>query len=282
MFKTGANLVGNVGFCNFALQMSMKLTIDEGNSSTKIGLWNGATLVSEHSYRLSGLEELAGRLRCMPHAESAIFCSVCGRSEDEIRNAIDGISDRLYVLSAKLPLPVSLDYRTPATLGADRIAAAAGAAVVAPGKTSLVVDMGTAITYDVVSSDGHFIGGNIAPGIFVRLEALHHFTKALPLMETAGDCPRWGYDTETALRSGAIRGVVGELQYYRHCLPNDGTEKAVILTGGSADLIIPYITSPIIVEPNLVLKGLNSILEYNENKELTTGHCGPCRLHTRP
>ena len=123
--------------------------------------------------------------------------------------------------------------------------------------------MGTAITYDYLRADGTFIGGNIAPGVFVRLEALQHFTKALPLVETDGDVPRWGYSTETALRAGAIRGVVGELQYYRHALPRDAR---VFLTGGSAHLIIPYVTSPIIVEPNLVLTGLDNILQYNENQ----------------
>ena len=121
--------------------------------------------------------------------------------------------------------------------------------------------MGTAITYDVVSADGRYLGGNIAPGIFVRLEALEHFTSALPLVETDGDVPRWGYDTETALRAGAIRGVVGELQYYRHCL---STDAAVVLTGGSADLITDLITTPVTVEPNLVLIGLNRIINYNE------------------
>lgn len=237
--------------------MSTKLTIDEGNSSTKIGLWQGDNLVWERTCRVSGLDELARQACVDLPVDTAIFCSVCGRRREEIEAALGSMARRLHVLSASMPLPVTLDYRTPATLGADRIAAAAGALAVAPGCTTLVVDMGTAITYDVVSADGHFIGGNIAPGIFVRLEALHHFTKALPLMETDGDCPRWGYDTETALRSGAIRGVVGELQYYRHCLPDEGAPHRVILTGGSADLIIPYITSPIIVEPNLVLKGLN-------------------------
>ena len=151
------------------------------------------------------------------------------------------------------------------TLGPDRIAAAAGAWQLATGRQSLVVDMGTAITYDVVTSDGHYIGGNIAPGIFVRLEALNHFTKALPLVETDGPVPRWGNDTASALRSGAIRGVVGELQYYRHCLLAD-QHPDVFLTGGSADLITPFITTPIHVEPNLVLIGLNSILNYNENQ----------------
>lgn len=244
--------------------MSTKLTIDEGNSSTKIGLWTDDLLVSERSFRGGRLEELPGLLPCTQAVDAAIFCSVCGRSEAEVRAALSGIARKLIVLDASTPMPVTIGYRTPSTLGADRIAAAAGAAAIAPGRTALVVDMGTAITYDVVTADARFIGGNIAPGIFVRLEALQHFTRALPLVETDGDCPRWGYDTETALRAGAIRGVIGELQYYRHCLPQ-ASDPTVILTGGSADLIIPYITTPITVEPNLVLIGLNSILNYNEN-----------------
>lgn len=244
--------------------MSTKLTIDEGNSSTKIGVWTDGQLTAEHSLKGGQLTELPALIAHVGEVDSAIFCSVCRRSEDEVRTALAGIARRLIILNAATPLPITLGYRTPTTLGADRIAAAAGAATIAPGRTALVVDMGTAITYDVVTPDAQFIGGNIAPGIYVRLEAMHHFTRALPLIETDGDCPRWGYDTETALRAGAIRGVVGELQYYRHCLPQE-SDPTVILTGGSADLIIPYITSPIIVEPNLVLIGLNSILNYNEN-----------------
>ncbi|MGN0960124.1 MAG: type III pantothenate kinase, partial [Coriobacteriales bacterium] len=89
--------------------------------------------------------------------------------------------------------------------------------------TALVVDMGTAITYDVVTADGKFLGGNIAPGIFVRLEALNHFTKALPLVETDGDCPRWGYDTTTALRAGAA---------YIYAIAADGVYKQIKVTVG--------------------------------------------------
>lgn len=244
--------------------MSTKLTIDEGNSSTKVGLWEGDRLVVEQSFRRDGLDELAAAIASLPRADRAIFCSVCRRDRCEVLDTIGPLTGKLTVLDASTPMPLKIDYRSPETLGADRIAAATGATAIAPGKTCLVVDMGTAITYDVVTADGRFIGGNIAPGIFVRLEALQHFTRALPLVETDGDCPRWGYDTETAMRSGAIRGVVGELQYYRHCLRSE-SPATVILTGGSSELIIPYITSPITVEPNLVLIGLNSILNYNEN-----------------
>ncbi len=243
--------------------MSTKLTIDEGNSSAKIALWKDDELLAVTSCVCAD-EDVVDAAAVGNHpVDHAIFCSVCRRDKQSVSRVLSQFADRVTILDAHTPLPISIDYRSKNTLGADRIAAACGAYAVAPGCTALVVDMGTAITYDVVTSDGRFIGGNIAPGIFVRLEALNHFTRALPLIETDGDVPRWGYDTETAMRSGAIRGVVGELQYYRHCLPSDAI---TILTGGSTDLIIPHITSPLIIEPNLVLKGLNCIIDYNENK----------------
>ncbi len=245
--------------------MATKLTIDEGNSSTKLALWHDDTMIDVATHRHTTLDAVRGLMAGREKADALIFCSVCRRDKNEAADVLSEFAKKVTVLDAEVPLPVEIDYRSPATLGADRIAAAVAAWHLAPNRTSLIVDMGTAITYDVVTADGHYVGGNIAPGIFVRLEALNHFTKALPLVETDGDVPRWGYDTQSALRSGAIRGVVGELQYYRHCLPA-GENPEVFLTGGSADLITPFITTPITVEPNLVLIGLNSILNYNENK----------------
>jgi len=245
--------------------LATRLTIDEGNSSTKVALWRDGVIEAVASHRHATPDLLHGILPDGQPADCAIFCSVCGRSADETANLTHGLAYSMTVLDADTPMPVNIDYRSRHTLGADRIAAAAGAASLVPGRATLVVDMGTAITYDVVTADACFAGGNIAPGIFVRLEALNHFTHVLPLIETDGDVPRWGYDTDTAMRSGAIRGVVGELQYYRHCLAAEcGSDPAVILTGGSADLILPFITSPTIYEPNLVLIGLNRILDYNE------------------
>ena len=245
--------------------MAIKLTIDEGNSSTKAALWRGDTIEAEVMCAPGNYDKIAEFVGLYSPIDVAIFCSVCRSNTDEVKSLLERYARRVIILDSNTPLPITLGYRTPSTLGADRIAAAVGAATVYPGHTCLVVDMGTAITYDVVSADGKFIGGNIAPGIFVRLEALEHYTKALPLVETDGDCPQWGYNTETAMRSGAIRGVVGELQYYRQCLSSDTTPK-VLLTGGSADLITPYITFPITIEQNLVRIGLNSIINHNENK----------------
>lgn len=243
--------------------MATKLTIDEGNSSTKIALWRQSAMVAECTCGADWARHAASLAGDDLPVDSLIFCSVCGREAATVAAQAAPLARRTIVLSADTPMPMTISYKTPQTLGADRIAAAVGAMTLYPGRTLLVVDLGTAITFDVVSAHGEYLGGNIAPGIFVRLEALNHFTRALPLVEPqTGPIPRWGYDTASALRAGAVRGVVGELQYYRHCLP---TDTAVVLTGGAADLILPFITTPVAVEPNLVLTGLNRILDYNEN-----------------
>lgn len=245
--------------------MALHLTIDEGNSSTKVALWRDNAIVAVASRKNAELDFVHQVLGEIPRVDSAILCSVRGDRRAAAFDTLAAVAGRVYYLDCDTPGPLKLDYRTPHTLGADRIAAATGALLLFPGEAALVVDMGTAITYDVVTPDGHFIGGNIAPGIFVRLEALNHFTSALPLVEPEGETPRWGYDTETALRAGAVRGVVGELQYYRHCLAAQQPHPRTVLTGGSADLIAPYITSKTVIEPQLVLIGLNAILNYNEN-----------------
>jgi type III pantothenate kinase len=162
-----------------------------------------------------------------------------------------------------MPMPLKIDYATPHTLGEDRIAAAVGAWSLFPGENSLVVDMGTAVTYDLVSADGHFKGGNIAPGIGMRLRSLHSFTARLPEVGGYGDTPLLGTDTATAMRAGAVRGVVGEIAYYRAMLPVD---TRIVLTGGWAHRVNEFLDFEATIDPCLVTKGLLSILLYNENK----------------
>ncbi len=130
----------------------------------------------------------------------------------------------------------------------------------------LVVDAGTAVTYDVVSADGHFRGGNIAPGMRMRLDALHRFTKRLPQVEVPRELKYdtfMGYDTTSAMILGAIYGIVGAISYYRARLGND---TLVVMTGGWANQLSGLCDFEIVVEPDLASKGLNRILLYNETK----------------
>lgn len=236
------------------------LTIDQGNSSAKVALWEGADLIDEETFRrpiervdLEGVVRRFSPRRCL-------CCSVTGNAP-EIVEWLTEMGVDAKALSSELHLPIAIDYHTPQTLGADRIAAAVGAWSLFPHENCLVVDMGTAVTYDVVTADGRYQGGNIAPGVGMRLRALRSFTARLPEVNGYGETPRFGFDTMTAMRSGAVRGVVGELNYYRSLLP-EGTR--VVLTGGWSKRVSEFLTFPVVVEPNLVTQGLLAILLFND------------------
>lgn len=241
--------------------MGLNLTIDQGNSSAKIAIWEGDRLVDEETVKELTKQHLSRTVdRFRP--EKALCCSVTGNGKRMAQWLITQGVDADEV-SHDMPLPLKIDYKTPAILGEDRIAAAVGAWSLFPGKNSLVVDIGTAATYDMVTADGRFAGGNIAPGIGMRLRSLHSFTARLPQITGYGDTPLLGTDTGTAMRAGAVRGVVAEIAYYRSQLPPD---TQVVLTGGWAPHVSTFLDFPVTIEKCLVTKGLLSILLHNETK----------------
>lgn len=241
--------------------MGHVLTIDQGNSSVKAAIHDGEKIL--YSCRIKNPD--SAQIVAFAHqheATAAIYCSVACEGDDLV-SALGRAGIPCRKLDAGTPLPIVIDYASPTTLGRDRVAAATGAMSIHPGKGLLVVDAGSAITYDVVSPDGHFIGGNIAPGLKMRLQSMHEHTLRLPVVAKEGDTPLWGYDTSTAMRSGAIMGVVAEIAYYRSRLPED---TVIMLTGGDASIVAAYSDMPMEMDNMLVNKGLNRIFQYNENK----------------
>lgn len=245
--------------------MAYNLVIDQGNSTAKVAVFEDDSLVEQ--WRCEELlPEVLRRVASSTPIDAAIYCSVTHHSE-HIVVTLREIAGKVYELTSLLPLPIKLGYATPSSLGRDRIAAVAGAYAMLPGRTVLVVDAGTAITYDVLLPDGTFPGGNIAPGLWMRAESLHRLTDQLPLVnvETPGDVALWGTDTPRAITAGVVRGVAGEIDYYRRLLPSDA---AVVLTGGDAVRLAPFVpqyhAAEVIVEPALVPRGLNCILSYNQ------------------
>ena len=160
-------------------------------------------------------------------------------------------------------IPVRIGYHTPHTLGLDRIAAVVGASMECPGRPVLIVDAGTCVTYDLLTADGTFAGGNIAPGIRLRLLAMHEHTGKLPLVDDSGEIPEIGFSTETAMRAGATLGVAYEIEGYMARLNEIYPDLFVFLTGGDALKLAAKIKSRIFVNENLVLTGLNRILQEN-------------------
>ncbi len=246
--------------------MELRLTIDRGNTALKVALWDTGGHLVCHSVRPAA-DDAAEAARALTHEgntiASAIYCTVVASRRNADMASLQGLCTQLLDLTASTPMPLTLCYDTPATLGADRIAAAAGALGYACGHPALVADVGTAVTYDFVDADARYFGGNIAPGITMRLTALASHTAALPQVTADGPVPLWGTSTAAALRSGALRGVVAELEYYRHAA---GPDAVTVLTGGSATLLANagLINFDFIHDSCLVHRGLYSILRYNE------------------
>jgi type III pantothenate kinase len=170
-------------------------------------------------------------------------------------------------LNENTPVPITTGYETPATLGKDRLAAAVGANYLQPDKNILVIDAGTAITYEFIDSKGVYAGGNISPGLTTRFRALNHFTGKLPLVNETEDVPFIGSNTEMAIIAGVVNGIVFEMDGYIDTLKAQYKDFFVFLTGGHSFYFERRLKNHIFADPNLVLTGLNRILEYNaENK----------------
>ncbi|MBR2302142.1 MAG: type III pantothenate kinase, partial [Bacteroidaceae bacterium] len=127
----------------------------------------------------------------------------------------------------------------------------------------LVIDAGSAITIDFIDANGNFRGGNISPGIKMRLKALHRFTNKLPEVEKEGDTPTLGYNTETAIRSGVISGICHEIDGYINQIRQEIPDVLIFLTGGDEKTLIDKIKNRIFAEKFLVAEGLNRILTNN-------------------
>lgn len=167
------------------------------------------------------------------------------------------------LLDYTTPCPVKNRYKNPASLGMDRLAAAVGARKLFPDQACLIIDTGTCITMNYLSAAGEFLGGNISPGIKMRLKAMHTFTARLPLAEINLPEDYFATNTIQAMQNGAVKGAFREIDsFIEETIIKYGTIN-VILTGGDAYMFESYTKNKIFVAPNLVLEGLNEILKYN-------------------
>lgn len=244
-----------------------RLVVDQGNSHTKVAVMQGDEVVDFAHFDSCGVEEIVG-LIADRKVRGVIVCSVVGtdvRLVETLRMLSDG---DVIVLTNETPLPVKIAYSTPRTLGHDRIADAAGAAALFPGESILVADAGSALTLDVVSTDGVFIGGNISPGLSMRFRALEEFTRCLPRVTyREGKIPCFGQTTDEAIRAGVVRGIAAEISAAAADARRLYGCSRLVLTGGHAAFLSRFIDADemnLSCEPHLLVKGLNRILIHNE------------------
>ena len=242
----------------------MNLIIDIGNNSAKFFLFNGEQIILHTRQEKDYAAQLALWNKQFD-IEKAIVSSVV-ELPATMQQELAACNYPVLMLSNTTPMPVKIKYRTPHTLGCDRLAAAVGAVAAAPARNRLVIDAGSAITIDFVDREDNFCGGNIAPGVKMRLRALHEFTSRLPLVEKDGETPSCGYDTETAIRSGVIRGICHEIDGYINEYREKYRELFVFLAGGDEKTLINNIKNRIFADKFLVAKGLNRILADYGNK----------------
>jgi type III pantothenate kinase len=269
--------------------------VDIGNTFAKVGLFEGDELIEVST----GLEiEALDDFLSLKKVKKALISSVT-KNQQELASIFEKVTFDKLILNPLTALQIEKDYETPMTLGSDRLAAAVGANFLYPDTNCLIIDMGTAIKYDYVSVEaekqiGTFRGGIISPGMRIRFESLHTFTKRLPLVSAdgippGGAPPLIGKNTTACIQSGVVNGIIAEvrgmIENYREL-----GKCQVILCGGDASFFESQIKKPnfagsfeigitentpidntkIELIPNLVLIGLNRILIYNVEKLTTT------------
>ncbi len=242
----------------------MKLIIDIGNTVAKLVAFDGDEPVEEvrtSNESLAALGAFAAKY-AFTHGIVGAVREITPQAESRLQ----ALHIPLLRFTPSTPVPIINRYRTPQTLGSDRLAAAVGARSLKPGKDLLIIDAGTCVTYEVIDAHGNYWGGNIAPGMHMRLRALHEFTARLPLVEAEGAVPGMGYDTDTAIRSGVLRGMKYEIEGYIRSMRAKYPKLLVFLTGGDKINFDTTIKSIIFADKFIVPRGLNKILDYNNDK----------------
>lgn len=234
----------------------MNIVIDCGNTRIKAATFLRDQL--ENKYLFNKTEDLKSFLEVHSFASSIV--SSVSFPANEIAMWIR--SEKTFVLTSSLPLPITIHYKTPSTLGVDRIASVCGARALFPKSDCLVIDAGTCVNYDFVDDSGNYLGGAISPGVSMRFEAMHTFTKRLPLV-TASPEKIIGDSTESCLRSGVMNGILMEVEGFISNYRLKYPELRVILCGGDSTFFENNLKPPIFAAPDLVLSGLNRILLHN-------------------
>ena len=245
----------------------MNLVLDLGNTLHKCAVFDGEQLIhlEAHTQLLpEHIEQISSRFPI----QSAIISSV--DHYDEHLEAMLQETFHLVVLSHTTDIPIQNHYGTPTTLGKDRLSAAVGGFKAFPGQNVLVIDAGTCIKYDFITAVGIYIGGAISPGLTMRLKAMHNFTARLPLIELTAisTMPKpalTGDSTTNSMLSGALNGALMEVEGAIDAYRDLHGDIAVIISGGDAPFFELHLKSRIFARPNVVLEGLNTILNYNLN-----------------
>lgn len=240
----------------------MNLCIDIGNTRIKYAIFDQSKLFETGTWSKFNVSTLRRIQIDFPSIQRIIISTVT-LIDKATQKELKKYPDRYLLLDHTVPLPIKNRYKSPETLGKDRLASVVGAKALYPKRPCLVVDAGTCIKYDFISAKSVYKGGSISPGMNMRLEAMHHFTAKLPLIEPFDYKKLVGEDTPSALLTGAQQGALSEIKGMIAAYVEKYGRIKVIFTGGDAIFFAKRMKRKIFVSPNLVLVGLNKILNFN-------------------
>lgn len=235
----------------------MNLAIDIGNSSVKYGVFIHDKLTKSGVIKgadFSKLKEVIAE-----NLIQRIIYSTVTEIPYELSVILNSFPS-VIALQLDTPLPIQNKYLTPETLGKDRLANVCGAISIFPERNVLVIDVGTCLKFDIITSDGQYLGGGISPGMRMRFRALNDQTAQLPLISPQLEPPIIGRNTEESILSGVMNGMMAEINdiiwQYKNLYPRLET----ILTGGDSNFFLNQFKSRIFAAPHLTLMGLNYIV----------------------
>lgn len=254
----------------------MLLTADIGNTSITLGLFDGDALVEE--FRLASDKDLSQeeyevllKTLCKPYKiEGCIIASVVNELNKKFQSSVDNIFQiKSIMLSSDSETGVKIALANPKEAGADRIANACGAFMLY-NRPCIVVDFGTATSFDIINQNGEFVGGIITPGLNLQMKVLNKFTSKLPKIDVAISAKAIGNNTTDAILSGVIRGAACMIDgLVEQCEQELGAKTTLIATGGYSGLIQNYLKRPFdFINPTLTLEGLRYLYELNKTKTL--------------
>ena len=240
----------------------MNLIIDIGNTQIKAALFENHQLVKLFTSSKPEIDFIKEIFSQTDKIQNAIVSSV-RKSPEELVSFLKQQCGKAIFFNSEIAIPLENLYESKSTLGYDRLAACVGAYGNHPNQNLLVIDAGTAITFDFVNDKAQYIGGCISPGLKMRFRALHEFTQKLPELSQNDDFHLIGKNTNDAIVSGVQNGLLFEVDAYINNLKNAHRNIEVIFTGGDAPFLVKSINNNAILAPEIVLEGLNKILEFN-------------------
>ena len=238
----------------------MNLAIDIGNTCTKVAIYEGTVIIKKEQMKSPDTASV-GRFIGRKPVSRAIISSV-SHDPSALINFLKDRGLSVHQLTSQSRYPFRIAYETPQTLGVDRLAAAAGAFFHHPGSDLLVIDAGSALTFDIIA-DGAFLGGSISPGLSMRFRALHEFTGRLPLVDVSRKFSFPGKSTGDAITGGVVMGLVFEINEYIRTFEERHKKIITVITGGDSELITMFTDRKMFLHTDLVTDGLNYLLDHN-------------------